>query len=89
MEGGGGDAEQVILLPAKQVEEFIKNGHKKISPTCIGSGSGVTLCAINGLISLPPFIHLGPIFFASIWAKKFASKNNSQLSAGWPGAKKK
>ena len=33
----------VIPLRAKQVGEFIENRHKKISPTCIGSGSGVTL----------------------------------------------
>ena len=33
----------VIPLRAKQVGEFIKNGHRKISPTRIGSGSGVTL----------------------------------------------
>jgi hypothetical protein len=32
-----------IPLQAKRVGEFIKNGHKKILPTRIGSGSGVTL----------------------------------------------
>ena len=32
-----------IPKPAKQVGEFIKNGHEKISPTRIESGSGVTL----------------------------------------------
>jgi hypothetical protein len=33
----------LIPLRVKLVGEFIKNGHKKISPTRIGSGSGVTL----------------------------------------------
>jgi hypothetical protein len=32
-----------IPMRAKRVGEFIKNGHKKIIPTHIGSGSGVTL----------------------------------------------
>ncbi len=27
----------------KRVGEFIKNGHEKVSPTSIGSGSGMTL----------------------------------------------
>ncbi len=38
----GSDA-PIIPLRAKRVGEFIKNGHKKISPTRLGSGSGVTL----------------------------------------------
>ena len=52
---------EFIPLRAKRVGEFIENGHKQISPTRIGSGSGVsvTLCATNDLISLLPFIHLG------------------------------
>jgi hypothetical protein len=33
----------LIPLRAKRVGEFINNGHKTISPTRIGSGSGVTL----------------------------------------------
>jgi hypothetical protein len=33
----------IIPLRAKRVGEFIKNGHKKISPNRVGSGSGVTL----------------------------------------------
>ena len=38
-----------IPLWAKQVGEFIKNGHNKISPTCIESGSGVTLWLCNSV----------------------------------------
>ena len=57
-------------LQAKQVGEFVKNAHLKISPTQIGSGivvtlslcDTVTLWTINRLISLPPCIRLGLIF---------------------------
>ena len=34
---------KTIPVRAKRVGEFIKNGHKKIPPTPIGSGSGVTM----------------------------------------------
>ena len=38
-----GHVDILIPLRAKRVGEFIENGYKKISPTRIGSGSGVTL----------------------------------------------
>ena len=70
-EGGGGliyfPLQHVISLRAKRVGEFIKNGLKKFHPP--GSEYVVTLWTVNGLITLPPCIRLGQIFFASIWAK--------------------
>ena len=36
-----------IPLRAKRVGDIIKNGHIKISPTRLGSGSGATLCPLS------------------------------------------
>ena len=69
------------LSPCEHREyvSLLKMGITKISPTCIGSGSGVnlsicqsvTLCAINRLISLLLCIRFGQICFSSIWVKKY------------------
>ena len=77
-------------LPHKFHLYLIENGHKKISPTRIRSGSGVTLslchsvtlslcnsvtlCATNGLITSPPFIRLGRNFFCLHLGKKVCLK---------------
>ena len=77
-------------LPHKFHLYLIENGQEKISPTCKGSGSGVTqwlcnsvrACATKGLITLPPFIRLGQNFFCVHLGKKVCLKKKKILGRG-------
>ena len=63
---------------------FINNGHLKISPTCIESGSGVTLSLCQSFTlsfvdnklsnDSAAFHQVGPHFFHPLWQKSISQK---------------
>ena len=67
---------------------FIKNGHKKFSPTLWGGKwcDSVNLSAINCLISLLPFMSLGPPKNLRPFGQNILSPIFFQARVGWAGA---